>query len=94
MKTARKTIEVGKVLKMANSFLAAQNTTPDEREAICAMIEGILFETGNYRGYRYLNNEAAMSDPLGAGSRRYYFVSGTIDADYEAENRDINRIRV
>ena len=94
MKTARKTIEVGKVLKMANSFLAAEHTTADEREALCAMIEGILFESGNYRGYRYLNNEAALADPLGAGSRRYYFVSGTIDADYEAEDRNINQIRV
>jgi hypothetical protein len=93
-KVARKTIEVGKVLKMANSFLAAENTTGEEREAVASLLEAILFESGNYRGYRYLNNESAIADPLGAGSRRYYFVSGTIDADYEAENRDINVIRV
>ena len=92
-KPARKTVEVGKVLKMANSFLAAEHTNADEREAICAMIEGILFETGNYRGYAYLNNESALADPLGAGSRRHYFVSGTVDVDYEAENRNINKIR-
>lgn len=94
MKTARKTIEVGKVLKMANSFLAAHNTTGDERDAIAAFIEGVLFETGNYRGYAYLPGHNYPGEVDGLGTRRRYFVSGTIDADYEAENRDINRIRV
>lgn len=93
-KVARKTVEVGKVLKMANSFLAAEHTNADEREAICAMIEGILFETGNYRGYRYLDNDAALADPLGAGSRRFYFPSGEIVDDHDAELRNVNKIRV
>jgi hypothetical protein len=35
----RKTIEVGKLLKMANNFLAAEATIADEREAICSFIE-------------------------------------------------------
>jgi hypothetical protein len=89
-KVARKTVEVGKLLKIANNFLAAENTNADEREAVCSMIETVLFETGNYRGYCYLD----MAEIEGNGSRRHYFVSGTIDADYEAENRNINKIRV
>jgi hypothetical protein len=93
-KVARKTIEVGKVLKMANSFLAAENTNPDERDAIAAFIEGVLFETGNYRGFAYLPKEKYLNEVDGLGTRRRYFVSGTVDADYEAENRDINVIRV
>ena len=35
---ARKTIEVGKILNIANHFLAAKNTTADEREGVCATV--------------------------------------------------------
>lgn len=93
-KPARKTVEVGKVLKIANNFLAAKHTTADEREAVAAVMEAILFETGNYRGYAYLPEENYPDEVDGLGTRRRYFVSGTIDADYEAEDRNINKIRV
>jgi hypothetical protein len=88
----RKTIEVGKILNIANHFLAAKNTKEDEREAVCAMLETILHETGNYMGYRYLTIEGTtyVSD----SSRRYYFPSATVRDDFEAELRDINKIRV
>lgn len=92
---ARKTINVSTVLKMANSFLAAENTTADEREGVAAMLEGILFETGNYAGFRYLDNDKAIADPVGAGSRREYFASKKILGDYDAEVlRNVNRLRV
>lgn len=90
---ARKTIEVGKVLRIANNFLAAKHTTADERESVCAVMEAILFETDNYRGYAYLPKENYPDEADGLGTRRRYFVSGTIDADYEAEDRNINKIR-
>jgi hypothetical protein len=86
MKTARKTIEVGKVLKMANTFLAAHNTTAGEREAIAYFIEGVLFESGNYRGFAYLPAHNYPDEVDGLGTRRRYCVSGTIDADYDDEN--------
>jgi hypothetical protein len=89
-KVARKTVEVGKMLRMANSFLAAENTTADEREGVCALMEAILFETGNYRGYRYLDTDQIE----GNGSRRFYFPSGKIVDDHDADLRDINKIRV
>ena len=89
-KVARKTIEVGKMLRMANSFLAAENTTADEREGVCALMEAILFETGNYRGYRYLDTDQIE----GNGSRRFYFPSGKIVDDHDAELRNVNKIRV
>lgn len=95
-KIARKTVEVGKMLKIANTFLAAKNTNASERDAVAVMIEAMLFETGNYRGFAYLPKEN-YADETGFesdGSRRRYFVSGTIDADYEAEDRNINKIRV
>jgi hypothetical protein len=88
---ARKTIEVGKVLRMANTFLAAHHTTADERESMCLMMEAILFETDNYEGFRYLD----ITDPAdGAGSRRLYFPSNTIAADYNAPLSNSNIIRV
>lgn len=94
-KVSRKTINVSTILKMANSFLAAENTTADEREGVAALMEGILFETGNYAGYRYLDNYKDMTDPLGAGSRREYFAGKKILDDYDAEVlRNVNKIRV
>ena len=77
---ARKTIEVGKILKMGNAFLSSHNTTPDEREAICAMLEAILFETGNYCGYSYNDT----SEIEGNGTRRKYFASAANVDDYQA----------
>ena len=91
---ARKTIEVGKVLKIANNFLAAKHTTADERESVCAVMEAILFETDNYRGFAYLpkENYAHETGFEHDGTRRRYFVSGTIDADYEAQDLNIKKI--
>jgi hypothetical protein len=79
-KLARKTIEVGTLLHRVNYFLASENSTADEREVMCTFIEGVLHDTGNYRGYRYLDADQIE----GNGSRRYYFVSGRIQEDYEA----------
>jgi hypothetical protein len=79
-KTARKTIEVGTLLHRLNYFLASENSTADEREVMCTFIEGVLHDTGNYRGYRYLDT----AEIEGNGSRRFYFVSSKIDEDYEA----------
>jgi len=91
---ARKTIEVGKVLRIANNFLAAKHTTAEERESVAAVIEAVLFETDNYRGYAYLPKENYTHE-VGFehdGTRRRYFVSGTIDADYEAQDLNIKKI--
>ena len=78
-KLARKTVEVGTLLHRVNYFLASENSTPEEREVMCTFVEGVLFDTGNYRGYRYLDT----AEIEGNGSRRFYFVSRKIDADYE-----------
>lgn len=91
---ARKTVEVGKILNIANTFLAAKNTTAQEREAVCALVESVLFETKNYEGFRYLENTFGETEFASDGTRRFYFPSKTVREDYEAELRDINRIRV
>jgi hypothetical protein len=80
---ARKTIEVGTLLYRLNYFLANDRGTPNEREIMIAFVEGILNDTGNYRGYRYIDSPVAGEvDSL--GTRRYYFVSGACQADYDA----------
>jgi hypothetical protein len=79
---SRKTVEVGKLLNNANKFLAAPDSTADGREAVCSFIEGVLFETKNYEGYRYLElevHEDGTLKTLGNGSRRQYFAN---DATY------------
>ena len=79
-KIARKTVEVGTLLYRLNYFLANDKGTPEEREIMIAFVEGILHDTGNYRGYAYLDT----TEIAGNGTRRHYFVSGKINEDYEA----------
>ena len=81
-KPARKTIEVGTLLYRLNYFLANDRGTADEREIMISFVEGILHDTGNYRGFRYI--EGPDGEAAGLGSRRYYFVSGKIQEDYDA----------
>ena len=79
-KTARKTVEVGTLLHRLNYFLANDKGLPEEREVMCTFVEGILHDTGNYEGYRYLDTDEIE----GNGTRRFYFVSSKIQAEYDA----------
>ena len=81
---ARKTVEVGTLLYRLNYFLASDKSTPEEREVMCQFVEGILLDTGNYMGFRYLPNGHNESDFESDGTRRYYFVGPRILDDYEA----------
>lgn len=76
-KIKRKTIEVGILLHRLNFFLASDKSTTEEREVMCTFVEGILMDTGNYEGYRYLPSAT------GDGTRRYYFASQKIQDDYD-----------
>ena len=79
-KNARKTVNVGALLYRLNYFLGSDRSTAEEREVMCSFVEGILFDTGNYEGYRYLDTD----EIAGNGSRRYYFVSSKIEDEYAA----------
>ena len=83
-KTARKTVEVGTLLYRLNYFLKNDRGSVEEREIMIAFIEGVLQDSGNYRGFAYLPAEDYPGEVDGLGTRRRYFVSGTVDADYEA----------
>jgi hypothetical protein len=83
-KTARKTVEVGTLLYRLNYFLKHDVGSVDERDVMCSFVEGILHDTGNYEGYRYLDAKEYPGEAEGLGTRRFYFVSDAIHADYEA----------
>ena len=84
MPAAKKTMSVAKMLHMANSYLSAEHTTKEGRRAIASMIEGVLQETGNYRGFAVKENPEISPYADDAPVRHFYFVSGKLDADYDA----------
>ena len=71
------------MLYAANSYLARENTTKEGRRAVADMIESVLVETGNYRGFAVKEGAAIPVYSDEAPIRHFYFVSGNIDADYD-----------
>ena len=66
---ANQTIKIERIKEMVNSYL--KNSTKSEygeRLGECFLLEAILLETGNYKGYRYLETDEVE----GAGTRRFY----------------------
>jgi hypothetical protein len=80
----RKTIEVGTLLYRVNYFLKNDKGSADERDVLSSFIEGILHDTGNYEGYRYLDAKEYPGAAEGLGTRRHYFTSDETLAAYEA----------
>ena len=61
----RKTIEISKLVEIANGIL--QNSGSDcagIRQGIMNLVESALFETGNYKGFRYLDETEVGADYL------------------------------
>lgn len=65
-----KTVKIEKLLERVNNALAAPDSTPDGREALCAVLESVLLDANQYAGFSYLTTDEA----LGAGSRRRYMM--------------------
>ena len=64
---ARKTVDVAYMKEYANTFLMGEAVIAKEmRLGVAVMIEEILFQTGNYKGYKLL-------DVGGDESRRCYY---------------------
>ena len=87
---SRKTINVAKMLYWANFQLARQDEIADQayKQGVCDMIEHILHDTGNYRGFGYHQSEGfePTKDNYQYFSR-YYFVSDKIRENYRFEKR-------
>lgn len=56
---ARKTVPVEFIKDRVNVMLASPFTTPGQRAGACEVLEAVLFETGNYKGFAYLPSEFA-----------------------------------
>jgi hypothetical protein len=58
---AKKTIKVTDIVEQANAYLALPEETSGAseqfRRGVIAMVERVLFETGNYKGFNYLKSE-------------------------------------
>ena len=87
---AKKTINVAKILYWANWQLARTDSEADDayKQGICHMIEEILHETGNYKGFGYHQTEAftPTKDNYHYFSR-YYLVHDKIRSDYNIAKR-------
>lgn len=69
MAKGRKTFDVEVMRENANRLLALPDThgrvrdlTPDFRQGVISMIERILHDTGNYKGFAYLSSELTTAD--------------------------------
>ena len=74
----RKTIAVDDVRVIANRMLA--DSIDDVREgriAVTVMLERVLHDTGNYRGFQYLpgvvSHDVSPPEVIGDETRRRYF---------------------
>ncbi len=62
---ARKTIEVETLQKKTNDMLReSHGVCKRYRESLCTLLESVLHDTGNYYGFRYLDQFQVRSDEL------------------------------
>lgn len=60
----RKTIEVKNVLEICNGILKNSTQTEDFRSGVMVLLEHILHETENYKGFRYLRKDEVPEGEL------------------------------
>lgn len=53
----RKTHSVAALIEQANYSLEHDEHGPEFRKGVMMMLEKVLFDTGNYKGFRYLTEE-------------------------------------
>ncbi len=82
----RKTFSVAKMLKKVNFFLEhSEPTKLGERNALHSLMGSILHETGNYKGFCYLDithNSTGVSPIINDESRKFFYISDTLKEDY------------
>lgn len=66
MERTRKTIHVEDVKKRINNFLRdTKDFMKPERESMAIMLESILMDTGNYKGFGYLTKNSMANSKEG-----------------------------
>jgi hypothetical protein len=80
---SKKTIEVSKLLHWANAQLVRMDgrATVEWKAGICSIIEQVLHDTGNYKGFGFYSNADSETGTLGFYTRSYY-VSDKIKEEY------------
>ena len=75
----KKTTTVRTMLDYANVQLGRtdMHVTKEYKVGICCMIEKILHDTGNYKGFMFIDNDDSETGTLGYYSRQYFY-SGTV----------------
>lgn len=82
---AKKTIKVIELINKANSMLQKSTCDPEGRLGIMTLLESVLSDTGNHRGFRYLR-ETEVPEGHKAG---IYYVNGEPDCN----NTDRTRVK-
>ena len=69
-----KTINVDDLIDYANEQLAIKDSYHDKKykEAVICMIEHVLRETNNYRGFMFINNDDSECNTIGHLERKYF----------------------
>jgi hypothetical protein len=68
----RKTFDVQEFKTSINRMLAGSVISPEGRKSMMIVLEDVLMQTGNYKGYRYLGeNEVPFGHPPGINNSAY-----------------------
>ena len=86
----RKTVKVDELIDQANLMLRVSTCDPEVRQGIINFLEHFLWETGNYKGFRYLLQEEV---PEGEKPGVVY-ENGLPHSDYDLRFKDTDRTRV
>ena len=79
----KKTIPVAYLLEKANNMLAnSKDGLVEARESVALFISDVLSETGNYRGFGYINPTADNSGFYGKECRVFFYIAESLKEDY------------
>ena len=67
----RKTVEVDRIRQLVNKANELGHLTNEQMQCQNTLLEIILHETGNYRGFRYIAKNGA-TNPYDVNQRCYY----------------------
>jgi len=91
----RKTVKVDELVDLVNSMLQNSATSPEYRQGVINVIDHVLHETGNYKGFRYLmEDEVPVGQLPGVRGLPGDYSQLTPEELYELRFKDTDRTRV
>ena len=73
----RKTLQVSKLIDDVNHLLDVSTCTPDVRFGMIAVLEQVLHDTGNYKGYNNVKDGVICNYREQPDDSRRYYYGGT-----------------